>query len=145
MNVLFSEILDNLYYQESSALLSCHDFCCPQCSSGRTRSMGKEWVYFFRLISLCLSDEKGGQILFLILCGLKSVQSILKWYSILIWHGPEQRSGTTVSSFKIHDAHFFAYTSLTSRAIRWTDIGHTWLCSLMLWCSTSSYLMHDVL
>jgi len=65
MNVLFSEILDSFYFITywSSALLSVHDFCSPQCSSIKILSMGAEWVYFFRLISLWLSEEKGGQIL----------------------------------------------------------------------------------
>lgn len=100
--------------------------------------MGKEWVYFFRLSSICLSHEKGGQILFPISCGLKSVQSILNWYSFFMSHRLEQPSGATVSSFKTHDAHIFTYTLLPSHAIWQAEIGHTCLCSLMLWCNTSS-------
>lgn len=93
----------------------------------------------------CLSDEKGGQIFFLILHGLKSVQSGVNWYSFLISHGPEQPSGTSVSSFKSHSAHFFTYSFLTPCAICSAEIGHTWLCSLTLWFNTPSYLVQGVL
>lgn len=91
--------------------------------------MGKEWVYFLGWISLCLSAEKGRQILFLILCGLKSVQSIPNWYSFLTSHGPEQSSGTILSLFKILEAHLFFCMDHTCNLI---EIGHKGFCGLTL-------------